>query len=111
MTAIVPFTAGSASDIIARIPLDQVSKRLGRPIVVESATFFTKVPFAPVGFALATASTNAFTFCRICASVKLASENGDVRVVAATRVVDAKTPRAPAAREDDDAHASPSKQD
>jgi tripartite-type tricarboxylate transporter receptor subunit TctC len=36
ITAIVPFTAGSASDVIARIPLDQVSKQFGRPIVVEN---------------------------------------------------------------------------
>src|SRR5262245_52520070 len=36
LTAIVPFAAGSASDVMPRIVLDQVSKQLGQPIVVEN---------------------------------------------------------------------------
>ena len=36
ITAIVPFAAGSASDVVARVVLDQVSKQTGRPIVVEN---------------------------------------------------------------------------
>jgi tripartite-type tricarboxylate transporter receptor subunit TctC len=34
--AIVPLTAGSATDIAARTVLDQVSKQIGQPIVVEN---------------------------------------------------------------------------
>ena len=34
--AIVPLTAGSATDLIARAVLDQVASRLGQPIVVEN---------------------------------------------------------------------------
>lgn len=34
--AIVPFTAGGASDIIARTVCDQLSRQLGQPIVVEN---------------------------------------------------------------------------
>jgi tripartite-type tricarboxylate transporter receptor subunit TctC len=33
---IVPLTAGSATDLIARAVLDQVASRLGQPIVVEN---------------------------------------------------------------------------
>lgn len=36
ITAVVPFTAGSASDVIARIALNQVSKQVGWPIVIEN---------------------------------------------------------------------------
>jgi tripartite-type tricarboxylate transporter receptor subunit TctC len=36
ITAIVPFAAGNANDIVARIVLDQVSKQLGQPIVLEN---------------------------------------------------------------------------
>jgi tripartite-type tricarboxylate transporter receptor subunit TctC len=36
ITAIAPFAAGSASDVVARVVLDQVSKQTGRPIVVEN---------------------------------------------------------------------------
>jgi tripartite-type tricarboxylate transporter receptor subunit TctC len=36
LTAIVPFGAGSASDVVPRVVLDQVSKQLGQPIVVEN---------------------------------------------------------------------------
>ena len=36
ITAIVPFSAGAATDIVARVVLDQVSKQVGRPIVVEN---------------------------------------------------------------------------
>lgn len=36
ITAIVPFAAGSASDVMSRVALDQVSKQVGRPIVVEN---------------------------------------------------------------------------
>src|SRR5262245_29320623 len=34
--AIVPFSAGSASDIIPRVTLEQVSAQVGQPIVVEN---------------------------------------------------------------------------
>lgn len=34
--AIVPFTAGSGSDIIGRTVLEQISKQIGQPIVVEN---------------------------------------------------------------------------
>ena len=34
--AIVPFTAGSGTDIISRVVLDQLSSQLGQPIVVEN---------------------------------------------------------------------------
>src|SRR3954462_5314048 len=34
--AIVPLTAGSATDIVARTVLDQVSSQLGHPIVIEN---------------------------------------------------------------------------
>ena len=36
ITAIVPLAAGSASDVVGRIVLDQVSKQVGQPIVVEN---------------------------------------------------------------------------
>ena len=36
ITAVVPFTAGSAADVIGRIVLDQTSKQIGRPIVIEN---------------------------------------------------------------------------
>ena len=36
ITAVVPLGAGSASDIIARVVMDQVSKQIGQPIVVEN---------------------------------------------------------------------------
>src|SRR5262245_12069056 len=36
VTAIVPFAAGNANDIVARIVLDQVSKQVGQPIVLEN---------------------------------------------------------------------------
>jgi tripartite-type tricarboxylate transporter receptor subunit TctC len=36
ITAIVPFAAGSASDVISRVALDQVSKQVGLPIVIEN---------------------------------------------------------------------------
>ena len=36
ITAIVPLNAGSASDVVGRIVLDQVSKQVGQPIVVEN---------------------------------------------------------------------------
>ena len=34
--AVVPFAAGAANDIVGRIVLDQVSKQVGQPIVVEN---------------------------------------------------------------------------
>ena len=34
--AIAPFAAGSAADVMARIALEQISKQVGRPIVVEN---------------------------------------------------------------------------
>ena len=34
--AVVPLTAGSATDIVARSVLDQISKELGQPIIVEN---------------------------------------------------------------------------
>ena len=36
ITAIVPFAAGNANDIVGRIVLDQVSKQLGQTIVVDN---------------------------------------------------------------------------
>jgi tripartite-type tricarboxylate transporter receptor subunit TctC len=36
ISAIVPFAAGNANDIVARIVLDQVSKQVGQPIVLEN---------------------------------------------------------------------------
>ena len=34
--AVVPFAAGAANDIVGRIVLDQVSKQINQPIVVEN---------------------------------------------------------------------------
>ena len=34
--AVIPLTAGSATDVVARMVLDQVSKQLGQPFVVEN---------------------------------------------------------------------------
>lgn len=36
ITAVVPLGAGSASDLIARVVMEEVSKQLGQPIVVEN---------------------------------------------------------------------------
>lgn len=36
VTAVVPLGAGSASDIVARVVMDQVSKQIGQPVVVEN---------------------------------------------------------------------------
>ena len=36
MTAIIPFAAGNANDIVARIVLDQVSKQVGQTVVIEN---------------------------------------------------------------------------
>ena len=36
ITAVIPFTAGNANDIVGRIVLEQVSKQLGQPIVIEN---------------------------------------------------------------------------
>jgi tripartite-type tricarboxylate transporter receptor subunit TctC len=36
ITAVVPLGAGSASDLIARVVMDQVSKQVGQPVVVEN---------------------------------------------------------------------------
>jgi tripartite-type tricarboxylate transporter receptor subunit TctC len=36
ITVVVPLAAGSASDVIARLVLDQVSKQVGQPIVIEN---------------------------------------------------------------------------
>jgi tripartite-type tricarboxylate transporter receptor subunit TctC len=36
ITAISPFSAGNANDIVGRIVLDQMSKQLGQPIVIEN---------------------------------------------------------------------------
>ena len=33
---IVPLTAGSASDVMARIVVDQLSQQLGQPVIVEN---------------------------------------------------------------------------
>src|SRR3954452_21312349 len=34
--AIIPFTAGSGSDIVGRTVLEQISKQIGQPIIVEN---------------------------------------------------------------------------
>lgn len=36
ITAIVPFGAGSGADVIARVVLDKLASRLGRPIIIEN---------------------------------------------------------------------------
>ena len=36
VTVVVPFAAGSASDVMPRVVLDQVSKQIGHPIVIEN---------------------------------------------------------------------------
>jgi tripartite-type tricarboxylate transporter receptor subunit TctC len=36
ITAIIPFAAGNANDLAGRIVLDQLSKQLGQPIVIEN---------------------------------------------------------------------------
>ena len=36
VTAVIPFTAGNANDIVGRIVLEQVSKQLGQPIIIEN---------------------------------------------------------------------------
>ena len=36
ITAIIPFAAGNANDIVARIVLDQVSKQVGQTIVIDN---------------------------------------------------------------------------
>src|SRR5262245_36125820 len=36
ITAVVPFTAGAANDIVGRIVYEQVSKQVNQPIVVEN---------------------------------------------------------------------------
>src|SRR5690242_19313518 len=36
VTVIVPFGAGSASDLVPRIVLNEVTRQLGRPIIVEN---------------------------------------------------------------------------
>jgi tripartite-type tricarboxylate transporter receptor subunit TctC len=36
ITLVVPFTAGSTADIIARLVMDQVSNDVGRPVVIEN---------------------------------------------------------------------------
>jgi tripartite-type tricarboxylate transporter receptor subunit TctC len=36
ITAIIPFTGGSASDVVSRILFDKMSRSMGQPIVVEN---------------------------------------------------------------------------
>src|SRR3954451_8469606 len=36
ITAIIPFAAGNANDVVARIVLDQLSHQLGHPIIIEN---------------------------------------------------------------------------
>src|ERR1700761_4304612 len=36
ITAVIPFAAGSASDVVSRILFDRMSKSLGQPIIVEN---------------------------------------------------------------------------
>src|SRR5262249_52346725 len=36
ITAIIPFAAGNANDVTARIVFEQLSKQLGQPIIIES---------------------------------------------------------------------------
>src|SRR5499433_3122045 len=36
ITVIMPFAGGSASDVVARILLDRMSRTLGQPIIVEN---------------------------------------------------------------------------
>src|SRR5581483_2555758 len=34
--AIIPFAAGNANDVVGRIVLDQLSRQLGQPIIIEN---------------------------------------------------------------------------
>ena len=36
ITAIIPFAAGSASDVVSRMLFDRMSKSLGQPIIIEN---------------------------------------------------------------------------
>ena len=36
ISAVIPFSAGNANDVIARIVLDQLSRQLGQPIIIEN---------------------------------------------------------------------------
>jgi len=36
MQVISPFTAGNANDTVARVVLDQVSRQLGQPFIIEN---------------------------------------------------------------------------
>jgi tripartite-type tricarboxylate transporter receptor subunit TctC len=36
ITAIIPFSAGNANDVVGRVVLDQLSRQLGQPIVIEN---------------------------------------------------------------------------
>ena len=36
VTVVSPFTAGNANDMVARVVLDQVSKKLGQAFVIEN---------------------------------------------------------------------------
>jgi tripartite-type tricarboxylate transporter receptor subunit TctC len=36
ITAVIPFAAGNANDVVARIVLDQLSRQLGHPIIIEN---------------------------------------------------------------------------
>ncbi len=65
---ISPFPAGSASDTVSRVVLDQVSQLLGQPVVIElrpgaggTVGFATVAKAAPDGYTLVTSSSSMAT--------------------------------------------------
>jgi tripartite-type tricarboxylate transporter receptor subunit TctC len=59
ITAVIPFSAGNANDVVGRVVLDQLSQQLGEPIVIENragASGTTGVAFvakaAPDGYTI-----------------------------------------------------------
>src|SRR5450755_4355526 len=65
---ISPYPAGSASDTVTRVVLDQVSQLIGQPMVIEmrpgaggSIGFFTVARSDPDGYTLVTSSSSMAT--------------------------------------------------